>query len=195
MSHEETPPQNLRQQIRKRRRQLGDRPAKSQVIMDRIGALPAVAQSSVCLWYVDHRDEVITRQGIEVAWQSGKTVVVPRCEGEQLELFHIQDWSDLSAGSFGILEPSRELDSRASRIAPEEIEVAIIPSVAVDRSGSRLGSGKGFYDRLLPNLRASTVRIAPVFECQMVESIERQSHDQPVDIIVNEFEIIPCPSR
>ena len=161
--------------------------------MGRLKGISELFEADVALWYVGHRSEVRTELGIEKAWRLNQRVIVPKCEGESLSLFEIKCWSDLSPGAFEIPEPSPSVTNDPSRqIEPGLLEIAVIPAVALDRLGHRVGSGKGFYDRLIPSFSPGVVTICPVFDCQVLDGIETQPHDQPVDWIVTESEFIQC---
>jgi 5-formyltetrahydrofolate cyclo-ligase len=81
----------------------------------------------------------------------------------------------------GIPEPGRHL----AEVAPEEIDWALVPGLAFDDRGFRLGRGAGYYDRLLPTLRPDAPRWALAYDCQWIEALPNESHDQPLDGIVS----------
>jgi 5-formyltetrahydrofolate cyclo-ligase len=94
---------------------------------------------------------------------------------------------DLKIGPRGILEP----DSTCCKIVPiERIDIAIIPAVALDEKGARIGSGEGYYDRLIPNLAITTRKVALAFEEQIIQQVPVESHDKHVDIIITDKRII-----
>jgi len=95
--------------------------------------------------------------------------------------------TDLMPGPRGILEP----DSKRCNVVPIEcIDIAIIPGVAFDEKGGRIGSGDGYYDRLIPKLSITTRKVALTFENQIIPQIQMESHDKYVDIIITEKRII-----
>ncbi len=77
-------------------------------------------------------------------------------------------------------------------IAPENLDVILVPGLAFDRLGGRIGHGKGYYDRLLAQVDPRTALISPAFECQIVEKCPMESHDCRVHVIVTENEVIRC---
>ena len=95
--------------------------------------------------------------------------------------------TDLIPGSRGILEPD---PSRCNIVPIECIDIAIIPGIAFDEKGGRIGSGDGYYDRLIPNLSITTRKVALSFEEQIVPQVPMESHDKYVDIIITEKRII-----
>lgn len=136
------------------------------------------------------RDEVRTADLVTQALQTGKKVVVPYCVGDDLKLFLLADRAELSAGTLGIPEPKESLRSRAERqVAPEELDLLAVPGLAFDRSGGRVGHGRGYFDRLLRHLRPDACSIGLAFECQLFDWVPMDSHDVPLDGIVTEERI------
>ena len=137
--------------------------------------------------FISKTDEPDTSPIIESAWESGKTVAVPCVIPETFELFHSQlkSFEDLSSGALGVLEPSPE-----GRIAmnPESFDLVIIPGVAFDRQGGRLGYGKGYYDRFLEQTTA--FRLALAFNFQVLEKVPTEKHDVPMNGVLTESGII-----
>jgi 5-formyltetrahydrofolate cyclo-ligase len=99
---------------------------------------------------------------------------------------------ELTLGPWGILEPKGEF----YRPFPlEEIDVVIVPGVAFDERGNRLGFGRGFYDKFLRRLSERVSFVALAFELQVVRRLPSQSHDVAVDYIITEKRIIKCKPR
>ena len=111
-------------------------------------------------------------------WASRKHFYLPRVNGVNLEILPY-DESRLELGSFHIEEPTGD-----NVVNPEDIELIIVPAVAYDRKGNRLGRGKGFYDRLLQTTKATKVGIG--YEFQLVDEVPVEPHDVGVDIIITE---------
>jgi len=110
------------------------------------------------------------------AWRQGKRTLFPRVDGPgALTLHEVASWSDLSPGAYGIPEP--RTDGRP-RVDPMEVDVAIVPGVAWDAEGRRLGRGGGFYDRLLPQLRGLAWGVG--FDAQWVGALPAEAHDARV---------------
>ena len=120
-------------------------------------------------------DEIPTREFIE-KWRSSKRFAIPRVKGENLELKEYNP-DFLSPGYKGIPEPTDE----AADISPDEIDFALIPGTAFDRSGHRMGRGKGFYDRLLPQLHCPTMAVCQ--EWRIVDEVPTDPWDIRIDII------------
>ena len=108
-------------------------------------SLPEYATAEVVMFYIDVRSEVRTRHDLELALQSGKTIVVPWCNAEgELELFKLTSMDELELGMYRILEPKTELrDLAEKQIDVESLDLIMVPGVGFDRRGGRMGHGKG----------------------------------------------------
>lgn len=164
-----------------------DAPERAQAIAERLRSLAAYRSAGTICWYVGVRDEVPTLAMIERAGREGRRAAVPWRAGERLELYAIDGPDDLEPASFRLLEPSAEVRRDASRrVAPGEVDLFVVPGVAFDRHGGRLGYGRGFYDRLLPLARPDAAVVGLAFEAQMVERIPAAAHDVPMHAVVTE---------
>jgi 5-formyltetrahydrofolate cyclo-ligase len=142
------------------------------------------------MYYIDVRTEVRTRQHLPQALAGDKRIVVPYCVNDVLELFHLEDMDELAIGMYRILEPRDELRAVAAKRVPvEELDLVMVPGVAFDRRGARMGHGKGYYDKLLEHARPDTPLVALAFECQLFPEIPTQDHDVFMDKIITEREI------
>ena len=165
----------------------------SRLVTQRLFAMPEFARARCVLWYVDVRDEVRTRHALPQALRTEQVVVVPYCVGDRLQLFRMRRLDDLSPGQFGILEPKAELrDDPLRRIKAGEVDFVIVPGVAFDLDGNRAGHGKGYYDRLLAEVRPETGLAALAFECQIFPRIPVDDHDVGMDWVVTERRTIRC---
>ena len=109
-------------------------------------ALPAYTAAKTVMWYVDAGSEVRTRHTLPEALGHGKRVVVPWCvvETNTLELFLLEDMSELVEGAYKILEPKPELRQLPNKVVrPEELDLVMVPGTAFDPRGGRMGQGKG----------------------------------------------------
>lgn len=128
------------------------------------------------LMYHSLPDELSTKEFLR-KWGRRKQFFLPRVNGVNLEILPY-DESRLELGAFHIEEPT------GNNLAnPEDIELIIVPAVAYDKKGNRLGRGKGFYDRLLKSTKATTIGVA--YEFQIVEEIPVEHHDIPMDMIIS----------
>lgn len=137
--------------------------------------------------YVSFRDEVATLDLIAAALQAGKQVVAPRVAQESRFLQHyaLTSLAGLRPGRFGILEPD---PASCEAVAPQNIDLVLVPGLAFDRRGNRLGYGKGYYDRFLSTTAAP--RIALAFDEQLFARIPAGHADIRVDAIVTPSQII-----
>lgn len=183
----------LRQQALDGRREVAQAQAVSRLIMERVLELPEFRRAGSLLLYVDARTEVRTREAIGRLLADGRPVAVPYCQDAHLELFRLKDLSELSAGRFGILEPDLELRGRSDRkVDPANLELVVVPGLAFDPRGARLGHGHGFYDRLLRDVGPETFLVAPAFQCQMFDELPTEAHDVFMHCIVTEERTYRC---
>ena len=162
----------IREQARKDRVAQPDKDALSRRICAAFMALPAYRAARTVMWYVDAGSEVRTRHTLPEALAHGKRVVVPWCvvETNELELFLLEDMSELVEGAYKILEPKQELRGLpAKQVPPEELDLVMVPGTAFDPRGGRMGQGKGYYDRLLARARPDAPLVALAFDCQMFD--------------------------
>ena len=177
----------IRAQARDRRRRQADKDGLSRQICRTLAALPEYAHAGTVMLYVDLGSEVRTRQFLPTAWNDGKRVVVPYCVGEQLGLFCLEGIDELAPGTLGLLEPRAELRGRADRQADVSwLDLIVVPGVAFDRRGGRLGQGKGYYDRLLRQVRPDATLVGLAFECQLFAEIPMLPHDVHVHKVISE---------
>ncbi len=115
---------------------------------------------------------------------------MPYCEGDELRLFWLEDMAELAPGTLGIEEPlPRFRDLPKKSVGPAEIDLVLVPGVAFDPQGRRIGQGKGYYDRFLATLESRTKLVALAYQCQIFSSIPTDPHDFPIDIVVTEDNI------
>jgi len=159
----------------------------SREIFRRLAALPEYLRARTVLLYLDVRNEVRTRWFAPAVLAEGNRLARPYCERGEIELFRFNAFDELAPGAKGILEPTPELRRRAERrIEPTELDFLVIPGVAFDRRGGRLGHGHGYFDKLLSRVRADAIKTAVCFECQLFDAIPTLPHDVPMDWIVTE---------
>lgn len=170
----------LRAELRRRIRDLKplQRALEEDLVNAAVMADPAWARARTVLLY-KHKGAEFSVNGLaNAAFRDGKRVVFPRVDGEVLVLHAVADWTALRPGAFGLMEPGPE----APHVAPSEIEAAVVPGLGWTRAGARLGQGGGFYDRLLPDLHATTFGVG--FDCQLLDALPVEPHDVPVDRVV-----------
>ena len=178
----------LRREVLARRDAEHDRPRRSRAIVERILNLPEYEAAALVSAFVGVGTEVDTLPLIETALARGKRVAVPWVDGRLLHLFNLASVGELAPAPFGLLEPPPDLRADASReVTPAEVELFVVPGVAFDLDGGRLGHGRGSYDGLLAQARTGAPFIAAAFECQLVERVPMTSRDVPVDAIATEL--------
>ena len=165
------------------------RAAQSHAIAARVLAHPAFARAPSVLLTLPFRSEWDTRLVAQAALEAGKMVVVPRVDAALRVLaLHRVDALDAAVvtGYRGIPEPRPDLPE----VAPGDVSLALVPGVAFDPAGRRLGYGGGYYDRLLPLLQRDVPRVAGAFDVQVVDHVPAAAHDLAVDIIVTPTRVI-----
>jgi len=186
---------DVRKQLR-RLRSLQDPRAiqyKSSLIASALLSLPELQASRVTALYASLASEVSTDGLMEELLREGKRLALPKVIGDRLELYQVRDPArDLSGrGAFGIREPEPQ---RCERIAPEQVDLYLVPGVGFDLFGYRVGYGGGFYDRLLPQRRLDVAVIGLAFDFQIVHAIAVGESDVPVHKVVTEEQVY-CPRR
>ena len=170
------------------------REAASEKIVERLIALPSFLAARTIFVTIPFRNEWDSRLLAERALTLGKALASPRVDlqSRMLSLHRVRDLSiDLAPGYRGIPEPR----TLCPAVAIDEIEWVLVPGVAFDIHGRRLGYGGGYYDRLLPLLPRAAPRIAGAFEAQLVDEVPAAPHDLSVDLIVTEARVVECAPR
>ena len=171
----------LRKQIReaKKSQQPDKLMAISAALLEQIEKHPRFIASDTVLLYHSLGDEVQTHAFVE-KWHTSKHILLPIVQGDILILRHYQGKDFMQVGAFGIEEPVGEEFTDY-----DEIELGIIPGVAFDRQGNRLGRGKGYYDKLLPLLKQS-YNIGICYRFQALEEIPAEPFDRNMDEVWTE---------
>lgn len=158
---------------------------KSTAIQKRLFSLDAFKSARNVCTFISAFKEPDTVEIIKALLGEGKGVIVPitHTGTNTLSLSYVEDFGDLKTGAFGILEPSVIKSAQEN-----DIDAVLVPGLAFDRSGGRMGFGKGYYDRLLENTGA--VKIGLCYDFQLFDTIPTEEHDVPMDIIITEKEIL-----
>ena len=180
--------EDIRSHVKARKAMLTD--AERRLAADSVFA---VLENSVAFMMADNillyhslPDELSTHAFIE-KWHDRKHFFLPRVNGVNLDILPYNR-STLSLGAFHIEEPEGDDVTDIS-----EIELIVVPGIAYDRHGNRVGRGKGYYDRLLASTRATKIGVG--YDFQLVDEIDAEPHDVVMDLILTEHEIIRIPHR
>lgn len=150
------------------------------------------------LVYIPFRSELNTRALIDWGWNKGLEVLVPKCDPRQysMEIYPLRDWNELEPGAYGIEEPD---PLRISALRHDFVpDVIIIPGLAFDRIGGRLGYGSGYYDRFLERLqpyvnhKKPPILIGLGYEMQVVHQVPMDRHDAMLNILITENGVVNC---
>ncbi len=159
---------------------------RSESIAERVIALDEYKRCDTLMCFVSTPIEVDTKRLFEAAFSDGKMVAAPRCENTSglMDFFYIDSLDDLEAGHFGILEPKLSCERVVSTVRA----LCIVPGLAFDRLGFRLGFGRGFYDRYLS--RFSGVSCGVIFDDNIRDDIPKDQFDRAVMAVVSESETL-----
>lgn len=158
-----------------------ERESAAAQVFARLEATAAFQMADRILMYHSLPDELSTISFLR-KWKDIKRFYLPRVNGVNLDILPY-DESRLELGSFHIEEPQGD-----STVDPEEIELIVVPAVAYDRRGNRLGRGKGFYDRLLATTRAAKIGVG--YEFQLLDELPAEEHDVPMDMVITQHTTI-----
>ena len=172
--------QELRAQIRQLKRAM----TEAQIVeaSQRLGVLFAASdaykQAKTIYGYLPYNQEVRTTPMLQRALDDGKRVAVPKCYGEEMRFIYLDDLSKVEKGYCGIPEPIED-----GPIADDETALVLMPGLAFDKEGHRMGYGGGFYDKFLEK-EPNHPTLALCYEFQMLPYLETEDHDIPVDTVI-----------
>lgn len=173
----------LREEMRALRRGLTtlEVEEKSRKIRENLFALDEYKNAETVLLYLSAFKEPSTADIIADALNQKKRVAVPISDTNNftLTLSYITGFDDLQKGAYGILEPKKIIKADLS-----DIDLAVIPGLAFDKNGNRMGFGKGYYDKLLKDCKAH--KTALCYSFQMFDKIPSDTHDIPMNTIITE---------
>ena len=167
-----------------------DKSKKVRAIENRLFEFANFLEAKIALLYINGDNEVQTGNIIKRAYSYNKIVVLPAFDPKtfEMELMKVDKIAqELKPGPRGVPEPN----ATCCKIVPiDRIDIAIIPGIAFDEKGGRIGTGRGYYDRLIPKLAITTRKVALTLEEQIVPQVPMESHDKHVDIIITDKRII-----
>jgi 5-formyltetrahydrofolate cyclo-ligase len=167
-----------------------ERTQKNRDIEHRLFNFANFLEARIVLMYIENQTEVASAEIIRRTFALNKLVVLPlvKTDTRKFTLFKIDDFEkDMKRGANGVLQPDQE---KCRTVPVDCIDIAIIPGLAFDEKGGRIGPGDGYYDRLIPHLPITTRKVALALECQIIPQVPIESHDKYVDIIITEKRII-----
>lgn len=155
---------------------------------ERLVALPEFERARVIAFYMPLKFEIAPTRAMELALAQGKTVALPRVDDptHTLTLHRYEIGDALHESAFMVREPA----ASAPQVAPVEVDLALVPGLAFDGRGQRLGYGQGYYDRLLVSLRG--LRVGLAFDFQLLAEVPSFEHDVPVDALVTDRRVLRC---
>lgn len=162
-------------------------------IRRRLLSLDRFREARSVMLYLPARGEVDTWALLDHFWARGAEILLPRCRENApgiMEAYAVASREDLGPGCFGLIEPQA---GRASKVPTPEPEAILVPALAFDRQGYRLGFGGGYYDRFLPTLTCSPLLVGPAYAFQILESIPVEPWDRPVEMIVTPDVLLHIP--
>ena len=182
------PKQKLRQMMLARRRALADSEAKesSMIIQKAFIASAEFRNARMVALYAPIQNEVDTIDVFVEALASAKTVLFPVVRGEILEFRSVLTPDMLQKGALGIPEP----DASCAVHDPSEADVFVIPGIAFDMKGKRIGYGKGFYDRSVHHLEGQGKLVGFCYDFQLMDAIVEEPHDVLMDLLITDKRVI-----
>ena len=183
----------LREEMLKKRKGIStaNRVILSATILERLFGLEEVQRAGCVAFYASYGSEVETQGMMAHGLVHGKRISVPKVQSDRTLIFFEIDHPvrDLRPGWKGIPEPHSD---SLRRVEPANIDLLVVPGIAYDEEGNRLGQGAGFYDRLLAKLAGEIPVVALAFDLQIISKVPAMARDVQVDIIVTEKRVIDC---
>ncbi len=201
MSGDDEARTRLRERLRARRAALPRVwiEANSAALCGHVLASPLWAEAEAVVAFVGVRGEPDTAAILHAAWERGTPVWLPRVRGDVLEFVDTGGPDDLRSGCFGLIEPS-PTRPRIDALLQLGSALLLVPGLGFDRSGARIGFGRGYYDRALAQVRddAGFRRVGVAFEDFVADlddpeaAIPMAAHDVPVQWLATERGLLPC---
>jgi 5-formyltetrahydrofolate cyclo-ligase len=157
---------------------------RSSVVLENLSRSSLLAGRDTVALYAAADKEVMTRPLFERLIREGRRVVLPRVRGRgpEIDFFAVKDWESLAKSSFGIPEPA----PGGEPVAPAALDFILVPGVAFDGRGGRLGYGMGCYDRALAEARPDAPLVGAGYDFQLLDEIPLEEHDVPLTAVVIE---------
>lgn len=186
----------LRAELRERRQLLSDaqRESAASGVAAQLDALVAAHQARSVSCFLSTTTEPGTHEFVRGAVERGIRVLLPITRADGLLDWAVADESDdVAEGLFGLPEPTGEV---LGPIAVNDVDLMIIPAAAVDRAGTRLGWGRGYFDKTIGSMERRPPVYAVIYDSEVLDSLPRELHDQPVDGVVTPTQtVVLFPAR
>ncbi|SFC42129.1 5-formyltetrahydrofolate cyclo-ligase [Clostridium uliginosum] len=143
--------------------------------------------------YISYESEIETKDIIKKALKDGKNIYIPRIEDDTkvMDVVKIVSLDNLVENKYGILEPAKD----ELAVDPNEFDLIIMPGVAFDKTGGRMGYGAGYYDKYLKKIVKPVSKVAFAYDFQVINEVPIDSHDIPINYILTERENIECGKK
>ena len=161
--------------------------AYSQELADKLYQTPEYRAARTLYAYLPYNQEVRTWQIIERAWADGKRVAVPKVYGDEMKFLYLEDFSQIAPGGWDIPEPTFD-----APVAEDASALVLMPGLAFDPAGHRVGYGGGFYDKYLQS-RPGHPLVALCYPFQLFERLDVEAHDIPVNRVICAGDGVPRP--
>ena len=184
---------NIRRKMLIERREMSSAEVSdlSSVIINKLKKLPIYKASRSVMLYLSFENEIDSAEIVKDCFKDGKRVIVPFCDNSDMSITptEIKDRNtDLHISKMGYAQPKREL---LNPVDVSDIDLIILPGIAFDRKGYRVGFGAGYYDRFLGQVNFSIPTIGLAYDFQIIDSfIEVEAYDIPIDYVMTEERII-----
>lgn len=192
----------IRNSLKEKREQLQpkEQEAFSKAIRERLFQSEAYHRCTRLFAFASFQSEVDTFGIIKQSLAEGKEVFLPKVKAKDMVFYRIEGLQELIRSSYGILEPVGRQDGRESIGKEEELinekgtsNLMLMPGLAFDVSGNRIGYGAGYYDRFLAKYPKSTFyKVALAYDFQIMEEIPAEAYDQRVDVIITPTRRVEC---
>lgn len=172
--------QALRRAIRERKRAMTEAEieSRSETLAELLYASEAYQKAETIYGYLPYNQEVRTTPMLEQALRDGKRVAVPKVFGEEMKFLYLEDLTQVAKGYAGIPEPIAD-----GPVAEDKTALVLMPGLAFDPQGHRIGYGGGFYDKFLA-AEPNHPTLALCYDFQLLPELETEEHDIPVDTVL-----------
>ena len=185
----------IRNQIFEAKLELGKERRKllNNAIIEKLYNSSFYKEANHIMVYVSFGSEINTHDFIKESLKKGKRISVPVTfpDSKEIKPSELLDFDELEIGFYNILTPK---DESIRFIDPNEIDLIIVPGVAFDRKGYRIGYGGGYYDRFLSSY-PDIIKLSIAYDLQLIDEVPRKDHDIPVDFIITEKEVIKLVTK